>query len=215
MRPHSFVNGEFYHVYSHTISDLPLFRNDSDYIRFLQVLFSSNGQRAMPHLGRANGLNLVSDIRDEKINLGEPLVDIISFCLMPNHFHLLLREIKDGNISIFMHRILVSFSKYINIKYERRGHVFERTFNSKIISDNEYLLRVSSYIHLNSKDIREWHKKEALYPWSSFQDYVAENRWGRLIKNEEILSQFENNKDLYKDFVEESRNDDCEDFVRN
>ncbi len=202
IRPHNFVEGEFYHIYTHSIANLNIFNNTRDYQRFLTLLFSANGTKTIPRLDRSIDLNLVWDIIENKINIGEVLVDIICFSLMPTHFHLLLKERKDGNISKYMHRILVSHSKYFNLKYERRGHLFENKFNSKHIDNNEYALILSCYIHKNSKDIPGWKNKEDKYPWSSYQDYVSENRWGHLLKTDIIEDQFKNPQE-YKNFVEE------------
>lgn len=207
MRKHSFIAGEFYHVYSHSIGSSLLFQSKRDHERFLSTMFCANGKRDISHPERFPGLNLVWDIRDGKIDIGDALVDIVGFCLMPNHFHLLLGEKVDGNISKFLHRILVSYSKYFNLKYERRGHVFERTFNSRHLSDENYLLRALAYLHLNSKDVKGWKRKEYKYFWSSFQDYVDENRWGRLLKTEIALDHFDGDKSEYRRFVEGARND--------
>ncbi len=206
-RTHSFAEGSFYHIYIHAMGDLMLFKNDRDYKRFLVTLFSANGKKDIPRMDRHSDLNLVWDIRDGKIDAGAALVDIIAFCLMSNHFHLILGEKGNSNISAFMHRILVSYAKYLNLKYERRGHVFESKFHSKFLEDNEYLLRASSYIHLNPKDIRGFNKKEPAYDWSSLQDYTKENRWGKLLPREIILSQF-SNPDDYMNFVNSTRKDD-------
>lgn len=205
-RKHQFVAGNFYHIYAHSVGDMTLFRAEDTYKRFLNILFAANGKVEMPRFDRTDDLNLVWDIRDGKIKLGEPLVVIVGFCLMPTHFHLILGELDDGNISRYMHRAMVSFSKYFNLKYERRGHVFESKFQSKLLDDNEYLLRASCYIHLNSQDIKSWRKREHQYPWSSYQDYLGNNRWGNLLQGEIVLSQFKNKKE-YERFVEEARPD--------
>jgi len=206
-RKHPFAEGEFYHIYAHSMGDLVLFRNSRDYKRFLVTLFTANNKKDIPRLDRHFDLNLVWDIRDGKIDVGVPLVDILAFCLMPNHFHFLIGERKDGNISVFMHRVLVSYAKYLNLKYERRGHVFESKFHSKFIEDNEYLLRASAYIHLNPKGIRGFNKKERSYKWSSFQDYAVENRWGKLLERGPVLSQFDKPAD-YTHFINSARKDD-------
>lgn len=208
MRKHIFTAGEFYHIYSHSVGDLALFQSRRDYERFLSTMFVANGKRDISHLDRFSGLNLVSDIKDGKVILGEALVDIVGFCLMPNHFHLLLRERVDGNISRFMHRILVSYSKYFNLRRERRGHVFERTFNSKYLNDDNYLLRALAYVHLNPKDLNSWKRKEQNYEWSSFQDYAGENRWGKLLDTGSVFEYFENNKNALRRFIETARKDD-------
>ncbi len=206
MRPHNFIQGEFYHIYAHSIGDLEIFRNERDYQRFLTLLFSANGTKAIPRLDRYVDPNLVWDIANNKIDLGKTLVDIVCFCLMPTHFHLLLGERGNANISKYLHRVLVSHSKYFNLKYERRGHLFENKFNSKHINDNEYLLILSSYIHKNSKDIPSWKDKEEKYPWSSYQDFASENRWQHLLKKNIIEDQFKNPQE-YKNFVEEHYKD--------
>jgi len=208
MRKYVFTTGEFYHIYSHSIGDLVLFRSNRDHERFLSTLFSANGKRDIAHLERFPGLNLVWDIRDGKVALGDNFVDIIGFCLMPTHFHLILQEKSDGNISYFMHRALVSYAKYFNLKYERRGHVFERTFNAKHLSDTDYLMRALAYVHLNPKGLNDWKKREHKYQWSSFQDYISENRWGKLLATGFALEYCDNDKKEYFKFVKGARSDD-------
>lgn len=210
MRKHQFVKGEYYHIYVHAVGDFLLCKEDKEYQRFLAALFAANGIKSMPRLDRlpASDLNSVWGIKDGKKDADIPLIDIVSFSIMPNHLHFLLGERANGNISLFMHKILVSHAKYLNKKYERRGHVFESKFHSRHIGDNEYLLKASAYIHLNPKDLPQWHKKEHKYPWSSFQDYVSENRWGGLLATDIILEQFNLDKDGYRKFVEESRNNE-------
>ncbi len=203
MRTCSFIVGEFYHIYVHSIADYRIFPNEKDYQRFLTLIFSANSANSIPRLDRSVDLNLVWDIIAGKINLGKPLVDIICFCLMPTHFHLLIKENLDGNISKYLHKILVSHAKYINLKYERRGHLFESNFHSRHINDNNYLLKVSSYIHKNPKDLKHWKNRENFYPWSSYQDYFSKNRWQHLLKKEIIENQFKNPQE-YKNFVEEN-----------
>lgn len=205
MRNHSFIKGEFYHIYAHGIADSKIFPAEKDYARFLTLLFAANSVDIIPRLDRSIDLNLVWDILAGKIKLCKPLIDIVCFCLMPTHFHLLLKERSDANISKYLHRVLVSHSKYINLKYDRRGHLFESKFHSKHIGENDYLLILSSYIHKNPKKLRTWKNKEYLYPWSSYQDYIAKNRWQNLIKPDIVKGQFKNTKE-YKNFVE----DNCE-----
>lgn len=185
------------------MGDLKIFPKEKDYKRFLTLLFAANNEGQIPRLDRYDDLNLAWDIANAKIKLEKPLVDIVCFCLMPTHIHLLLKERRDGNITKYLHRILVSHSKYINIKYERRGHLFESKFNSKHIDTNDYLLILSSYIHKNPKDISNWKNKEYTYPWSSYQDFIGTNRWNHLLSKNIIIEQFENKKE-YKKFVEEN-----------
>src|SRR3989344_2069962 len=184
IRKTPFIDGEFYHIYVHAAPNLILFKDNNDYIRFLNTLFFGNTENSIQRLDRKVDLISIQELKNGKIDIGTPLVGITCFCLMSNHLHFILEEKAEGNISIFMHRILTSFSKYINLRNERRGHVFESKFHSKHLEDNRYLLRASSYVHLNPKDLSQWNKKEHLFQWSSFQDYIGENRWGNLLNRD-------------------------------
>ena len=199
-----FSEGEFYHIYNRGTDKRIIFDEKRDYLRFITLLYLCNNTEKI-HINEyaKKGFNLLSLLKVQKENT---LVEIGAYCLMPNHFHFLLRERKDGNISIFMHRVLVSYAKYFNLKYERRGHVFESKFNAKHIVDDNYLLRVSSYIHLNPKDLRAYKRKEQDYPWSTFQDYVKENRWGKLLCTNPIKDNFSNPREHYN-FVSGARSD--------
>jgi putative transposase len=137
-------------------------------------------------------------------------VDVICFCIMPTHFHLLLRARKSrdaGNVSNYIHKVLVSHSKYFNTRYERRGHLFESTFHSRHVDTNEYLVYLSRYLHKNPKDIKIWQGRESVYPWSSYQDYIGDNRWRSLLRPEIILKQYDNPRE-YREYVESSSRDD-------
>ncbi len=130
-------------------------------------------------------------------------VELISFTFMPNHFHITACEVKEGGISKYMQRAQESYTKYFNAKYGKSGHLFQGPFQIVHIENNEQLLHLSAYIHRNPREINQWKNKENQYPWSSYQDYVNENRWGELLKREIILSQFSNIKE-YEEFVETS-----------
>ncbi len=122
---------------------------------------------------------------------------------MPNHFHLLIREIKEGGTAKYMQRIQNSFTKYINTKYKKSGHLFQGAYKAVNMGGNEQLLYLSSYIHKNPKEMKEWNKNEIKFPWSSYQDCVLINRWGDFLKHEIITSQF-SKKDSYEEFVKTS-----------
>jgi putative transposase len=149
---------------------------------------------------------------------------------MPDHYHLLLKELKEGGISNFIRKSNISISKYVNIKNNRRGPLFESRFNSKHIDTNNYLLHLSLYIHLNPLDIlsgkdwrahklRDWpaKRKELLgYPWSSLKTYLDNNHKDLIISGTEIiLGQFDSNKE-YELFLQEWSEDSLnqiKDFV--
>ena len=133
----------------------------------------------------------------------ERFVELTGFALMPNHFHLIVKETKEGGMGKYMHRVLNSYTKYFNTRYSISGHLFEGPYKAVHVEDNEQLLYLSAYIHLNPKELNEWEKKEDSLTWSSYQDYVKENRWGEILKTQIIIEQFKDKKE-YRSFVQTS-----------
>ncbi|TSC93688.1 MAG: hypothetical protein CEN91_151 [Candidatus Berkelbacteria bacterium Licking1014_85] len=148
---------------------------------------------------------------------GEKLVDVLCYVIMPDHYHLLLRGIKENGISEFIRKCNISIAKYVNISKERKGPIFESRFKSKLIDSNEYLLHLSLYIHLNPLDfisgktwrnheLKNWpsRKKQLLnYPWSSLNFYLNCQKDDPIISGNEIISgQFRNRKE-YESYLQE------------
>lgn len=132
------------------------------------------------------------------LNLNNKIIEIICYCLMPNHFHFMLRQVKKGGITEFVSKLSNSYTKYINIKNNRIGPLLQGNFKAVHVETNEQLLHLSRYIHLNPlvsylvKDLES-------YKWSSYPEYVS------LIDNaicdkKIILDQFESSEE-YKRFV--------------
>ena len=130
-------------------------------------------------------------------------IELESFVLMPNHFHLMVFESKAGGTAQYMQRVLNAYTKYFNAKYQKVGHLFQGPFKAVHIENNRQLLHLSAYIHKNPGEIIGWKNKEHIFPWSSYRDYVDANRWGKLLKTNIIHSQFSNRKE-YKRFVQTS-----------
>ena len=102
-----------------------------------------------------------------------------------------------------MQRVLNGYTKYYNTKYQKSGHLFQGPYKAVHVLNNQQLLHLSCYIHKNPKELREWSNKELQYPWSSYQDFVKENRFDKLLALEIILGQFKNKKE-YHEFVKTS-----------
>src|SRR3989344_7054518 len=140
------AEGEYYHVYNRGVEKRPIFLYDQDRWRFLTLLIILQGDSPVPQINR-----LVSDVQHwmldnelfEEIKTSQT-VELVSFCLMPNHYHLILRELKEGGISKFMQRLSNSYTKYFNIKYERTGHLFGGKFQSVHIDKDAYLKHLSA-----------------------------------------------------------------------
>jgi len=185
MNKQTFFEGEqpLFHIFNRGVEKREIFLDDNDRNRFLFLLCAIE--------------EIIGDIIDAKV------VELVGFVLMPNHFHLIVQELKEGGVTKFMSRLSNSYTKYFNIKNDRKGYLFGSSFHKKLIDTNEYLLHLSAYIHRNPREIKKWNNKESDYPWSSYQDYIGENRWGSLLNPEIILDQFSNKKE-YLEFTRSS-----------
>lgn len=211
MRKDTFLSEEFYHIYNRGVEKRNIFMDDADRWRFLTLLLLFQGDTFVPQVGRLVSFvkHLVFD-KENKLEehdvfkdiVSNRIVELVCFCMMPNHFHIILHQIKEEGISNFMQRLGDSYTKYFNMKYERSGHLFGGCFQSRHIDQNEYLTYLSAYIHMNPRELKAWHNKEVLYPWSSFQDYKSNNRLGSLLAHSIISDQF--NKNEYQKFVKSS-----------
>ena len=201
--------GEHYHLYSRGVNRENIFLDDTDRTRFIFLLLHQQSdhkvfkakknveafQKYKSFLPYQSTLDKVTVARE---------VELINFVLMGNHFHLTVKEIKENGISKYMHRVLLAYSKYFNIKYKRFGHLFESRFKAVHVKTNEQLLHLSAYIHKNPKEIKEWRGREYQYPWSSLPDYTGVSRWDNLLSPEVILGQFATKED-YRKFIETSK----------
>ncbi|MCD5381351.1 MAG: transposase [Candidatus Pacebacteria bacterium] len=149
-----FVLDEYYHIYNRGNSKQIIYKNDCDYERFMQLLYLSNGTKSFKvrELGKQNPY---------EVDMGESVVAIGAYCLMPNHFHILLKPLVEGGISIFMKKLSTGYSMYFNKKYKRTGSLFEGKFKSKHVSSDTYLKYLFSYIHLNPVKLLQldWREK--------------------------------------------------------
>jgi len=173
------ISKEIYHVYNRGTDKRPIFLDAKDYERFLSLMHLSNGTKSV-HMSNYQGLTLVELLILEK---GEPLVDIAAYCLMPNHFHLLLHQKVDGGISKFMQKLTTGYTMYFNTKHERSGALLQGTFKSKHAGEDRYLRYVLSYIHLNPL-------RYATYPYSSYLDFMNKERPQNCIINRSCLPMY-------------------------
>lgn len=208
MRKIPIAIGEYYHVFNRGNNKQIIFLDGRDYLRFLFLIIFFQSPVVFEQIGRQvyyfvknKTFNIDGDLEKEIIKHRN--VELINFALMPNHFHLTLCEFKESGISQYMQRILCAYTKYFNTKYKKYGHLFQGPYKAINIENNNQLLYLSTYIHRNPKEISEWKNKEHIYPWSSYQDFIRKNRWGKLLKQDIILKQFLNKKE-YWDFEKTS-----------
>src|SRR3989344_9576413 len=132
------VVNEYYHLYSRGVEKRKIFQSVNDYNHFIFLMYICNTAKSI----------VLRDV-DKNFDRGETIVDIGAYCLMPNHFHILLKGKTDGGISNYMLKLLTEYSMYFNKKYKRTGRLFESVFKSSHVDSEEYLKYLYSYIHLN------------------------------------------------------------------
>jgi putative transposase len=152
-RRFTFAEGEYYHVYNRGVEKRNIFNEDRDRERFLRLLFAANGD--LPYKYED-----IKNLPFLKIKRGEPLVAIGAFCLMPNHFHFLVKEIREKGLSKFMEKLTTGYSSYFNKKHDRVGPLFQGRFKAEHVDEDEYLKYLYSYIHLNPVKMFDAHWKE-------------------------------------------------------
>jgi len=195
------VTDEVYHVYNRGINKQLTFTTKKEYRRAILAL--EFYRVSNPPIRLSKFLELDKEKQKEiteVINQTEKLVQIICFCLMPSHFHFLLKQKKDNGISKFLGNFQNSYTRYFNTRNERDGSLFLDQFKAKRIETDEQLIHVSRYIHLNPhtgfiiKTIKELEE----YPWSSFPNYITGNNG--FLEPDLVLDMF-GSRDKYKQFV--------------
>ncbi len=188
--------GEFYHVYNRGVDKRVIFLDEADRQHFLRLLFISNGTRVF--VSRE-----VAKLSLGEFDRGEPITSIGAYCLMDNHFHLLLKETTVGGISAFMKKLCSAYSMYFNKKYGRTGHLFQGRFQERHADTDEYLQYLYSYIHLNPVKMidPEWKEKgisnpkeakEFLqqYKYSSLPDYQGAKRVETQVLTKQVFPEY-------------------------
>ncbi len=188
LRSVKLVESEFYHVYNRGTDKRLLFRDDTDSQRFLKLLYLSNS------VGSINVRNILRKNNEPyTFERGAPLVSIGAYCLMPNHFHILLTPCVEDGISLFMKKLGTGYSMYFNKRYNRTGTLFEGPFKARWADSDTYLKYLYAYIHLNP--LKLWSRvdlatessvEETLsflqsYRYSSLSDYLQAPRLEKVI----------------------------------
>lgn len=174
-----FEEGEWYHCFTRGVDKRKTFLTTKDYERFQELLYLSNAQET------THRSDLLQVLRNDifKRERATLLVDIGAYALMPNHFHILIRERSEGSISSFMRRIGTAYTMYFNIKNERVGNLFVKPFRSKHITDDRHLRQAFSYVSINARSLAPASRRSSLnqadflteYRFSNYPDYMKGN----------------------------------------
>jgi putative transposase len=189
----SFTTGEYYHIYNRGVDKRDIFLDDSDYFRFLKSLKEFNQLEPVVSLYINDRIKPNVGVRPLQ-NENDELVEIIAFNLIPNHYHLILKQLKDGGISEFMKRIGGGYTSYFNYKNERSGALFQGKFKAVHVTSNEKLLFLSAYVNGN----HIVHGAEGKI-FSSLREYSTGKN--SLCNIKLILDQFKNAND-YLEYVQ-------------
>lgn len=205
-----FANGEFYHVIQRGIDDRRIFEDENDYYRGIFSLYEFNDtnpvsirdrrrERKKVKSGKGRPFTTLEEIERIEKKRRNLLVEILAFCLMPNHIHLLLKQLRDGGITTFMNKF-GGYALYFNQKHQRKGYLFQNRFKSVHIEDDEQLKTDFVYVHTNSVSLIEpgWKEKGIKdlaktkdfiekYKWSSYADYIGGKNFPSLTSRDFML----------------------------
>lgn len=209
---------ELVHTLNRGVDKRKIFMDEKDYVRFIHDLYEFNDENWVSNVLYRSVKSM--DIASPYIKKPrELLVDIHAFCLMPNHYHLLLSPLVEDGISKFMKKLNMGYAKYFNEKYERSGALFEGRYKRIPVEKEAHFIHLPFYIHFNPLDLfmPEWRDgtiknyKKAVnflenYRWSSHLDYLGKKNFPS-VTNRKFLLDFFGGHAEYKKRVEERLRD--------
>jgi len=211
-RTKDLLENEVYHVYNRGVERRDIFVSEDDYLRFTCLLYLCNSHKSInlrdffnPFFSnRPTILEISNNLA--LFDTDTKLVDIYAYCLMPNHFHIMLKQVAPSGISKFMQKVCTSYTMYFNTKSDRDGSLFQGKFRSKHIESDAYLKHLFAYIHLNPVKLfeQEW-KSSGIrdlvgaenflnsYSYSSYLDYVDDNyrNIGIILNKKDFLNHYD------------------------
>jgi putative transposase len=202
MRKTEFANGEYYHIYNRGVDKRDVFKSCKDYERFLLAMNLLNDERdglmlEWRDILRVNPRAKLFDFQ-ELSSRRKPWIEINVYCLNPNHYHFILKQLRKNGVRNYMHKLSTSYTNYFNVKNKRSGSLFQGPFKSAHIDSDEYLLYLSAYV--NKNNFIHGYNKNNNWPYSSLREYLGmENN--SLVKKDVVMGQFKNVRE-YEDFLE-------------
>ena len=193
-----FPKGEIFHICNKSISNYQIFRKEDWISRFLTTINYYNCMQVDKCLSKAMREPL--DLPNIMKNNNGRIFSLLAYCIMPDHYHLLVKLQSEYSFSKYMNNIENSYSRYFNTLNKRKGPLWQSQFKAAVIEDNETLLHVHRYIHLNPVT-SDFVKKPEEWKWSSYNYFISEKLG--LAEHKEISI---NSIDTYKQFVEDQIN---------
>lgn len=206
MQKPQFVEDRIYHIYNRGVEKRDVFLEDKDYFRFIHDLFEFNDKDSvlnMAYYFNRQSKEVELQYLDKERKPRKLLVEILIFTLMPNHFHLVLKQKKENGIVKFMQKIGTGYTNYFNKKYERVGSLFQGRFKATLISEEAHFIHLPFYIHANPLDLFHYGSSTSIvgagkkmeeflenYRWSSFLDYIGKKNFPSVTSREFLLEFF-------------------------
>lgn len=197
------ATNETYHVFNRGNASMPIVKSQYDHHRFIKTFLYYQNNNPPMRFSQVNNLaiskraKLLKKLKKQR----NFLIEIVAYCLMPNHFHFILKQLKDKGILNFIRVFTNSYSRYFNTKNKRKGGLFEGRFKAVRVETNNQLLHLSRYVHLNpySSFLVKDFKSLLEYPFSSLPEYISLSG-NNICNKESVLDQF-SNREEYKKFV--------------
>lgn len=201
----------YYHVYNRGVDKRTIFQDDLDYRTFLHLLKLYLSAEKKPD----SALTRTDLVRPRPVQPINDEVKLVSYCLMPNHFHLLVKQRTETGMTKLLRRVATTYSVYFNTRYSRSGTLFQGRYRAVLVNSEEQLLHLSRYIHLNPAELTRTDLVN--YAYSSYPYYLGKKHadWLNLTP---VLSYFHSAaKDInlkginsYRSFVEDYKEDPSE-----
>lgn len=199
IRKDPLVNEQYYHIINRSIAQYIIFNDAQDYLRIIELIDLCRFTEFTYKY--SDFLELTDQFRTQfvdRLKTKSPkLVDIIAYCIMPTHIHLILKQNEEGGISKYMAKVLNSYTRYFNSRHHRKGPLWEGRFKNILIENDEQMLHLTRYIHLNPtsaglvKKLEDWE-------FSSYHEYVNNSKNNTICDYKTIIN---TNPKQYKKFV--------------
>lgn len=227
MKRPTFTNGYIYHIYNRGVEKRKVFIDDRDFLRFVVALYEFNDSHPIFNVGR-NFFQQPIEVRLQSKRKNQ-LVEILAFCLMPNHYHIVMRQKAENGITEFMRKIGTGYTNYFNLKYSRVGHLFQGKFKAVLLEQEAHFIHLPHYVHLNPLDLFQpaWRERGVenvaaaldflkTYRWSSFLDYIGSSNFPSVTEREFLQICVGGAEDFYgasRDWLEATAFDFIQDVV--
>lgn len=202
MRNDPFTEGEYYHIFNRSIAGFKIFNDKNDFDRFIDLATYYQYRNRPTRYSFFNELSVLSQksIIDGQV-IDDQLVSIVCYCIMPTHFHMLLKQSQENGITKFLGLIENSYSRFFNIKHKRKGPLWESRFKGVHIKTDEQLQHLTRYIHLNPSSAGLVKKPED-WSYSSYSEYLGKNKTNDICEFNNIINI---SPKEYKNFVNDRK----------